>query len=356
MLGNARRTVLTVSLLLASILAFPPAAVAQQKPPDPAVREGVALHDKGEFDKAIEKFEEALKRDPNDMVALYEMANTYWAKKDYKKVLELGARGLQSSKGCQSGDFYMVIANAQDEVGEGDAAIETFKAGIRECPTQGALHYNLAIAYINKNQIDLAREALKRDVTLRPTHSSGHFYLARIYEAQGYKVPAVLAYGWFLILEPDTARSKAALASLDRLFKMGYDKNPSTGQVTLTVSAIAKKDEGDFGAAELTMLVAEAVPEVQDRVSGAPDSVVKKLQAVLMLLGRMKETGPGFASEFYLPYYAGLVEHSHVEAFAHAVMFAGGQPEVKDWIAKNQPALKALVTWSKAFPWPSPKL
>jgi tetratricopeptide (TPR) repeat protein len=59
------------------------------------IKEGVALHDRGDYDGAIAKYEEVLKDNPNNVLALYEQSYSYSMKKDYRKSLEIAYKGAQ---------------------------------------------------------------------------------------------------------------------------------------------------------------------------------------------------------------------------------------------------------------------
>ena len=54
------------------------------------IREGIALHDKGDYDGAISRYEAVLRENPNNVQALHEMSFSYFAKKDYQKSIEVG--------------------------------------------------------------------------------------------------------------------------------------------------------------------------------------------------------------------------------------------------------------------------
>ena len=51
------------------------------------IREGIALHDRGDYDGAIANYEEVLRETPENDFALYELALTCQAKKDSERVL-----------------------------------------------------------------------------------------------------------------------------------------------------------------------------------------------------------------------------------------------------------------------------
>src|SRR5687768_10719859 len=100
-----------------------------------AVREGIALHDRGDFDGAIRKYEAVLAENPSNALALYEMSFAYSEKKDYKKALEVAYRGAQYKSEHLAG-FYLLIGNNLDLLGEPDKAIEVYRKGIKLFPNE----------------------------------------------------------------------------------------------------------------------------------------------------------------------------------------------------------------------------
>ena len=61
----------------------------------PVLREGIALYDQGKYDEALARFDQVLKGNPDNVVAIYEMAQTLSQKKEYQKAIDLAAKGTQ---------------------------------------------------------------------------------------------------------------------------------------------------------------------------------------------------------------------------------------------------------------------
>src|SRR5436853_2850164 len=133
------------------------------------VQEGVALHDKGDYDGAISRYEEVLKENPNNSEVLYEIAYSYSMKKDYDKSLNFAYKAAQFKSDLLP-VIYALIGNTLDETGNSKKAIETYKAGIKLQPSSFLLYYNLAIAYSRAEQFDEARAAVKKAAALNPKH------------------------------------------------------------------------------------------------------------------------------------------------------------------------------------------
>src|SRR5215217_2347965 len=89
------------------------------------IKQGVALHDRGDYDGAIKKYEEALKDNPTNVSALYEMAYSYQLKNDLRKSLEVAYKGAQY-KSDTLPLLYVVIGNDLDMLHESKKAIEVY--------------------------------------------------------------------------------------------------------------------------------------------------------------------------------------------------------------------------------------
>src|SRR5215470_1124933 len=117
------------------------------------IREGISLHDRGDYDGAIRKYQEVLSENPDDITAIYEMGFSYFARRDYKQSLETAYKGVQYKSKSLPG-FYTLIGNNLDQLNDHEKAIKAYKAGINLFPDYGQLHFNLAVAYISVNKFD----------------------------------------------------------------------------------------------------------------------------------------------------------------------------------------------------------
>ena len=113
-------------LAILTLVLLPVCAAAQSGPPTrtatpstPAetatIEAGIKLHDAGKFEEAIAKYEEVLKLSPANMTALYELAYSFAANKEYEKSLAAALRGTE----YQSPElplFYDLLGGAYDSL------------------------------------------------------------------------------------------------------------------------------------------------------------------------------------------------------------------------------------------------
>jgi tetratricopeptide (TPR) repeat protein len=159
------RTLLIAPLLVAFATGSSAIAVASSDTPrDPAISEGVLLHDAGEYDKAIAKYREALAREPGNVTALYEMALSHYAKKDLAAALEAAEAGIRFADPLWPA-LYVLIGNVRDE-GDSAGAIAAYRAGIKEDPKVAQLHLNLGVTLFRQKKWKAARLSFQQAVVL----------------------------------------------------------------------------------------------------------------------------------------------------------------------------------------------
>src|SRR5262245_3644732 len=195
-----------IALTIVLSIALTPAIVAAQsgaptRTATPAtaaetatIEAGIKLHDAGKYDEAIAKYEEVLKLSPANMTALYELAYSFAANREYEKSLAAATRGTE----YQSPElrlFYDLLGGAYDSLNEPQKAIETYRKGIQIVPDASMLYYNMGVTYLEslKNP-DEARHAIEKAVALDPTEAEFHLMLGQVFQSNGYAAPAFLAF------------------------------------------------------------------------------------------------------------------------------------------------------------------
>jgi tetratricopeptide (TPR) repeat protein len=356
------------AFLLPALFALLCAAAAARQLPDPkleaapsterqtaAVREGIALHDRGDFDGAIRKYEAVLAENPSNALALYEMSYAYSEKKDFKKALEVAYRGAQYKSEHLAG-FYLLIGNNLDLLGEADKAVEVYRKGVKLFPGEAMLHFNLAVTYKNRGKLDDARKSLKAAVAANPQHTSSHLLLAVVFYNTGYRTPALLAAARFLALEPSTQRSGPALQIVRGVLGGGATRGANPNQINVTIDPNPKKDEGDFSSVDLILGLSGAVA-LTDKEKGKSEAqrLAEQTETVLALIGEQdgKKQQSSFVYRYYVPYFTEMKQKGHVEAFVYHALQSSGLPGVREWLAENGGRVMQFLIWSKGYRWPA---
>jgi tetratricopeptide (TPR) repeat protein len=125
-----------------------------------ALRSGIQFYERREYDKALEVFQRVSTEFPTSMMALYETALTYQARKEYQKAIDAAAKAAEF-KNPELARVYALIGNVLDMNGEPKRAVDVYRKGI-EFATEaaGTLYYNLAITYAQSlNDLPAAKAA-----------------------------------------------------------------------------------------------------------------------------------------------------------------------------------------------------
>ena len=317
-------------------------------------KEGVALHDKGDYDGAISRYAQVLRENPANVEALYEMSFSYFLKEDCQKSLEMALRAAQY-KSDLLGKIYGEIGNCQDDLGRPKEAIETFKAGIKLLPANFLLHYNLGLTYARSGQWEDARVEVKKSALLNPNHAGSQHLLGVIFDKGGYKIPALLAASRFLVLEPVSKRSETALQLTQKIMQAGVSPAKDGKNISVILGTGQKKDEGDFESIDLFMGLMKAGNYIEENKDKSEiKHLVDNFNSLFAMLSEStsKSDRSKFTWKYYVPYFVEMKKQGHVEAFAYYINQRSSIAEVNDWLKQNQNKVSDFLSWSKSYGWP----
>lgn len=312
------------------------------------------MHDTGDYPGAIEEYREVLAESPHDVGALRELALSYFTSKQYQGAYDTAVIGA----GCVSASlvqFHIMMGNALDELGRSKEALEVYGAAAKLAPDVSLLRFNFGISLRRAGRLREAKAEFQSAIRRDPAHASSHLMLATTYRDLGYRIPAILAYTRFLILEAKSSRTRQAIAALEPLLTQGVSTGAGPNQINITIGTPSKatKDDGDFSAAEMGLAIGVAanVMKLPKAKPQTPFELIVDLYVQLgESLGNSKPKG-GFAATYYAPYFAELVRSSHAEALVGYVWQTAKVDGSDGWLLANREKLDAFLGWSRAYQW-----
>jgi tetratricopeptide (TPR) repeat protein len=316
---------------------------------DLAIAAGIDLHDQEKYDDAIARYQEVLKQNPENVTALFELAFSFSAKKEYQKTLDTAGKGAEYRSDLLP-MFYDVIAAALDAMGEPQRAIAAYKRGIELTPDAELLYFNMAVTYQESlKDSDQARLALEKAVSLEPEHAEAHRLLGQLFQMGGYKTQAVLTLARFLILNDPDARGALQGYGLWRAVLRGNVDPALAG-----VPVMPKNDEGDFRAVD-TLIDSSHAAAMKELDNGKPEieTLVGQLDA---LLTRLVARDPAadratFVGRHYVPYFVELKQKNFVEPFTYWVSQRAPVPGVREWLDGHRDRVIEFLSWSDKYRW-----
>jgi tetratricopeptide (TPR) repeat protein len=147
------------------------------------IQQGIQEHDRGDYKKAIEFYEKALKNNPLSSLAYYEMAYSYATSGDQKKALEATLRTLVLNPKAESA--HVMKASILDDMGLTDDAIAAYRKIVDIKPDSFLAHLNLGITLLRKGDTDQAGSELRRANEIEPDHPSPYLHLSRLANTKG---------------------------------------------------------------------------------------------------------------------------------------------------------------------------
>lgn len=309
------------------------------------VKEGIQYHDNGEFDKAIQSYEKALKIDPKSSLVNYEIALSYFSKGEYKEAIKHSDIVLKQDKDLLL-QAYMTKGSALDMLGKTKESIKLFKTAIKKTDGHYLLYYNLGLNYYKVNDIENAEENVIKAIELNPNHSSSHLMLANIHNQKGNSVQTLLSSHYFLFLEPNSKRSLDAYSMLQKNFGGNVSKDndkPNTINILLSPN-----NDSQFGAAELMVSMLEASKSLEENEGKSDDEMfVENTEKFFKILGELKKKkSQEIWWTFYTTFFYDLAKSEHLETYCKYITQIGNENS-KKWLEENTDALNELDKWLK---------
>lgn len=137
------------------------------------VREGIDLHDKGDYEGALRKYDAAIKLDNGNFDAWYEKGYTLYAMDRKKEVVSLSKDMVKQFKGHPGmNQVFMQYGSALDDIGKSKDALDIYDEGIALFPQDYLLYFNKGLTMLKLNQVDEGRLLFEKALSIRPLHSS----------------------------------------------------------------------------------------------------------------------------------------------------------------------------------------
>lgn len=355
---------LTVSIFFASALlnAQDPAAAKIK------VEEGVELHDKGEYKKAIKKYDEALKLDKDNSLAMSEKALTLNAMGEYETSAALCQDIITKHYGSR--DLPMVFVtygNCMDQLKRPEASLRVYDQAIQEYPEVALLHFNRGITLFGMDSLPSADRSFQRSARLNPYHPGTQRQMAHLLHRQGNIVPSVLAISRTLMIDPVGRFATTDLSLLRELVGGNVETNKK-GNSTIYLDASKMEDlndstirENDFRRSEtaLTLLgglsLASTINDALKKEGVATNEAVEAGNFKMLLgflagsLKDMRSANFGFYWENHAAWIVALNDAGHIEALSHLLAASSEDKAVARWLEENKEKVDTYYAWEKEY-------
>lgn len=333
------------------------AAYAQNKADaEKLVDEGIELHDKGDYDGAIRKYNKALEVDKDNLLALSETALSLNTSGKYDEAIKISKQAISTHPNEDLSNVYVTYANSLDYLKKTDEALKIYDEGIRKFPDYYQLYFNKGICYANSTTPNEAIGYFQKALLVNPNHP-GSLNAIGVMEMSSNRIPAILTFSRFLVVEPQTSRAKKNLESLKNLLMQGVVNN-SDKNITININpntlsdSKGKKRENDFSQADLILSMSAALDFDESSANKTEiEKFIRKFETICSSLDETKKGNSGFYWENLVPYFIEMKKKKMTESFAYIAFATSENEDVSKWLKANQAELEKFYTWSTDYNW-----
>ncbi|MDR0707369.1 MAG: tetratricopeptide repeat protein [Treponema sp.] len=209
----------------------PSAQTAQPAPPPPAstpahsaksyVESGLAYHNKGDYDRAIADYTQAIRIDPKYALAYHNRGVAYEVKKDFDRAMSDYNQVILLDPNYAKA--YHGRGVAYRTKGDYDRAIADFTQAIRIDPNFVSAYINRGLAYRNKGDYDRAIADYTQAIRIDPKYVSAYHNRGVAYEAKKDFDRAMSDYNQVILLDPKHVQAYHG-RGLASYYKGDYDR------------------------------------------------------------------------------------------------------------------------------------
>jgi tetratricopeptide (TPR) repeat protein len=324
------------------------------------ITEGVELNDKGDFAGAIAMYDKAFELDSNNFYAYSEKAYTLIGLEKYSESIENCQKAIALYPNQKGLDMvYITYGNALDLLKKPDESIKIYNEGIRLFPKFHMLFYNKAITLAGLEKTEEAIVNLHKSMSLNPKHAGSQNAIAQLEYQNSHKIPALLAYSRFLIIEPQGQRAEANLKALQSIMS-SYAKETGEKSVTIKIDAESMKTKdadgtvipNNFSSVEVAFGLSTALDfDKKYKKQTLVEKFIRNFEFLAGGLSVGQNDNTGFYWAFYAPYFIEMKEKGFMNTFGYLAHAESGDKDVIKWLEKHEIDIDKFYEWSSAFVW-----
>ena len=310
----------------------------------------VNLMDDGKPKDAIKIFDNLRKRYKDNYIIEYERLYAYYLAGDYKRVVKDGPK-LYQNPNIES-QCFQLVGNAQDVLGDAEAAMKTYDEGLKLFPNSGYLYLEKGNIHMMHQRYNQAAECYIRGVEVQPDFASNYYRLAKLYANSTEPLWAIV-YGEVVCnLQPNTDRCAEMGKLIYDLFTQNVQaEDENEVHVTLT------KENTVFMNSDSTDIQVPFPLLYEMGVLKSPallDFMKTKKLTVAMIADLRKEAlehvdsvAPGYYNLSLLDFHRKLIKNGHWTAYNMWLMSPGALDETNQWseTKEGEEQLEEFANW-----------
>lgn len=191
--------------LFLSLIVFLPVYYAFAQ--DSLYKQGIKAIEQEQWFTAEALLSKALSAGEDRLQCSYELAWVYYCNKEYNKAIEVLSPFLQDKDSVPS-DIYQLLGNAYDESGNSYKAVDIYTLGLKQYPKAGNLYLEMGNIKFKEGNYREALYWYEKGIEAQPLFASNYYRAAKVFFMSTEVVWGLLYGEIFMILEPESSRSK----------------------------------------------------------------------------------------------------------------------------------------------------
>lgn len=175
---------------------------------------GLVATREGHMAEAIPYFQQALKLNPDHLVALENLGNAYRQQKQWEDARKILERAVEIGPEDPEANYSLGMVYAQ--LNDSDRAYEYLQRAVRLRPNYPEALNNLGILYVRTNRPDQAIASFEQCIRVAPSFDQSYLNLARLYAIEDAPDKARTVLLDLLKQHPDHSAARAMLEQLNQ--------------------------------------------------------------------------------------------------------------------------------------------
>jgi len=304
---------------------------------DSLIKQGVELGHNKKYDEAIAKFNEALKLNPDNQLANYELAYNLFISGKGNEALPYLEKVVKLNP--KAGGAFDMLGTIYDNNKQPEKAIDYYLQGIKGDPEYQRLYFNVAITYYKTGKYTEAEQYAIDAIKLDPKHSGSQRAYAMATYRQRKRGCSLLGWCSFLLLEPQPTHSAEAFRYIKNIINYGIKK---TDEKKINVSV--NPDRPSNLVIPFTVITA-----TENKKNLSPvDSLQLQLTALFKASRAFAaDKEPTIIQHYFSDFFEKLGNSDNMPAFTRLVSMSAYRDENLQWFKDNPGKLEALDAWIK---------
>jgi uncharacterized protein len=294
------------------------------------LQESGKLNEAGKHKEALKVLSEISRSDTNYHTALYEKAYTCYVDSSYENCIRFAEDGLIRFP-SQAPDWYNILANAYDELGNHEKALSLYDSMLLKFKNNPQGWFNKGITlYKMKNLVD-AKKFFQQCILVNPYYSSAHYFLGVIATEEGRLPEAMMSFATYLVLNPDGRYHTNIIKAFTGVAKM-------TDETIASASKRKASKLDDFDLLQEILVSKISLDKQYKLKSSVEDPIVRQLQVLCEKL-EYNKNDKGFWMQYYVPFFSTLLKEEKFDAFSNYIFSGLDIKSIQSWLSKNKSKL-----------------